>query len=337
MAINYTVSYTFSPNTTISSSQVNTNFSDNANTWNGIEAGTKTLSLVKVDSNPTTALALAPKQYVDRYANWRRPVLQYASTTVVNIETGLNGTSGSATILFPDGDLRSDSTTSRINCNFAQNAVLSGTAQSGIRSGSVANNTWYAIYAVKVSDSTTNFVTVADTVLPVQGSFSTLNSNLGTSSWVYLGLVRYGDGNNAATNIVKFFQAGNKTIFYNAASNNVTTMPGIFMAGEGSGSTSTTYTYASGTGSAQIPSVIGIISWLVTANSSGTSFSITSQVNSSNNWYRTTSGGTTQVARVMDVLATEGLIASTTTSTTRDICLISFIDGVLGVGSNPAL
>lgn len=50
MAISYAVSFTFSPSTTISSSQVNTNFSDNANTWNGIEAKTKTFSNLGVDT-----------------------------------------------------------------------------------------------------------------------------------------------------------------------------------------------------------------------------------------------------------------------------------------------
>src|SRR5438552_2081254 len=50
MAISYSISYTFSPSTTISSSQVNTNTSDNANTWNGIEAKTKTFSNLGVDT-----------------------------------------------------------------------------------------------------------------------------------------------------------------------------------------------------------------------------------------------------------------------------------------------
>lgn len=50
MAISFTVSYTFSPSTTISSSQVNTNFSDEANVWAGIEAKTKTFSNLGVDT-----------------------------------------------------------------------------------------------------------------------------------------------------------------------------------------------------------------------------------------------------------------------------------------------
>lgn len=50
MAISYTISYTFSPSTTISSSNVNQNFSDNKNTWDGIEAKTKTFSNLGVDT-----------------------------------------------------------------------------------------------------------------------------------------------------------------------------------------------------------------------------------------------------------------------------------------------
>lgn len=50
MSINYSISYTFSPATTISSSQVNQNFTDNSNTWNGLEAKTKTFSNLGVDT-----------------------------------------------------------------------------------------------------------------------------------------------------------------------------------------------------------------------------------------------------------------------------------------------
>lgn len=55
MAISYTISYTFSPSTTISSSQVNQNFSDNSNTWNGLEAKTKTFSNLGVDTELKSA------------------------------------------------------------------------------------------------------------------------------------------------------------------------------------------------------------------------------------------------------------------------------------------
>jgi len=65
MAINYQISYTFSPSTVISSAEVNQNFSDNANTWIGVEAMTKTFSHIKMDADPGTALEVATKQYVD--------------------------------------------------------------------------------------------------------------------------------------------------------------------------------------------------------------------------------------------------------------------------------
>src|SRR4051812_44558629 len=122
MAINYTVSYTFTAGTTISSSQVNTNTSDNANTWTGLEALTKSFSNLRVDATPTAATDVSIKSYVDKLNNYRRPVLQYSSGTVVNLETGINGTSGQAQILFPDGTLRTDSTSSRINLTMSQTA-----------------------------------------------------------------------------------------------------------------------------------------------------------------------------------------------------------------------
>ena len=111
MALNFTVSYTFSPNTTISSSQVNTNFSDIAAVFQGLEAETKTLSKLKMDADPTIALEVATKQYVDHYSTWRRPVLQFGSTTTVAVESGLDGTSGDIPILFPDGSMRTETST----------------------------------------------------------------------------------------------------------------------------------------------------------------------------------------------------------------------------------
>lgn len=65
MAINYTIANTFTPNTVISSSEVNQNFSDNANTWTGIEAMSKTFSHIKMDADPVVDLEVATKKYVD--------------------------------------------------------------------------------------------------------------------------------------------------------------------------------------------------------------------------------------------------------------------------------
>src|SRR5690349_20387011 len=106
MAVSYTVPNTFAATTLAESAKVNANETYTKSVFDGLEATTTTLAKLKMDANPSAALEVATKQYVDIYATYRRPVLQYSSATVVNIETGINGTSGSARILFPDGDLR---------------------------------------------------------------------------------------------------------------------------------------------------------------------------------------------------------------------------------------
>jgi len=70
----------------------------------GLEALTKSFAKLKVDVDPTTALEVATKQYVDHYSIWRRPVIQFGSVTTVAVESGLDGTSGDIPILFPDGN-----------------------------------------------------------------------------------------------------------------------------------------------------------------------------------------------------------------------------------------
>ena len=340
MAINYTVSYTFTPSTTISSSQVNTNFSDNANTWNGLEALTKTLAKLKVDGDPATALEVATKQYVDHYAGYRRPVLQYSSGTVVNIETGINGTSGQAQILFPDGNLRTDSTSGRINCNLAQVAALSGSWQSGLRTGSVSNNTWYSFYAVKTTDDTAKFVTVADTVLPLQANFATLNSNFGTNGWVYLGTLPYGDNSGTANAILVFKMSGNLVILTNTCVANGTQSGGIRLATQSVAGATLTFTYAAGTNIAtpQIPNQF--LLGLAAAGGNNTAQETLQFLDGAGNVRYsvifTPSGGTVALVNAV-VPLTGGLQVSGSASNKHDIFLYGYFDGVLGVGSNPLL
>lgn len=341
MALNFTVSYTFSPSTTISSSQVNTNTSDVAAVFQGLEAETKTFAKLKVDIDPTLALEVATKQYVDHYSAYRRPILKYSSSTVVNLETGINGTSGQAQILFPDGSIRTDSTSGRINCNLAQVAALSGSAQSGLQTGAVSNNSWYAVYAVKVSDSSTNFVTVADkTNLPLQASFAVLNSNFGTNSWVYLGMVRNGDNASSATGLLKFSQVGNMTIFYNTAVGTVLNLSGVLLATSGAAS-SLTWTYASGTGAAQVPANIinGLIGATSNATAAGQTWEIFDDPGSTSLIARMTGNSATSLCLShLPMYLLNGIAVATNTSTSSwDIFLNGFYDQVLGIGSNPIL
>ncbi len=335
MALNFTVSYTFSPSTTISSSQVNTNTSDVANVFNGLEAETKTLAKLKVDIDPTLALEVATKQYVDHYSTYRRPVLQYASSTVVNIEKGINGTSGQAQILFPDGNLRTDSTTTRINCNLAQVAALSSTAQSGIRTGTLVSNTWYAIYAVKVTDNSSNFVLVADTVLPLQTNFATLNINFNANGWVYLGLVRYGDNSGAGNVILAFTQSGGVTIFRNTCVVQATNQNGMGLVA-GTSVSSLNYTYLAGTTGGAIPANITLALYAESNNVNGQDVAVqdTSGAYAYAYTYQGSAGPHIQVAWGP---AASGFKVVAGASCNIDIVLSGFMDSVLGVGSNPIL
>lgn len=335
MALNFTVSYTFSPSTTISSSQVNTNTSDVAAVFQGLEAETKTLAKLKVDIDPTLALEVATKQYVDHYSAYRRPVLVYSSGTVVNMETGINGTSGQAQILFPDGNLRQDSTTGRINCNLAQVAALSGSWQSGLRTGSVATNTWYAIYAVKTTDDTSKFVAVADTVLPLQANFATLNSNFGTNGWVYLGMVRNGDNSGTTNAILSFKQSGLFTRFNNIATGSAVQHMGGTVLATTAGATSVTYTYSAGTGTTAIPNHVGIVIFGYAHVATGQAMSVTNSAASAT--YFAVTGTTLVVGEVLGVASDGAKVVTGGSSVALDIFLCGYLDPVLGVGSNPIL
>lgn len=337
MALNFTVSYTFSPGTTISSSQVNTNTTDVANVFTGLEAETKTLAKLKVDIDPTLALEVATKQYVDHYSTYRRPVLQYSSGTVVNLETGINGTSGQAAILFPDGSIRTDSTATRINLDVSRAAAFSGSAQSGMDTGTVAANTRYSVYAVKVTDSSTNFVTSASLSLPSQANFSSLNSVFGANSWVYLGMVAYGDESGTTTAILKFVQIGNMTLMQNTCVGNARNMTGIRLATT-AGAGTLTYTYVSGRNAGQVPNQFGNVCYGF-AMAKDTTGGATIRDSSSTRTYAQQESTNMPLSGRQWMPAAEGLNISplTAPSLAMDIYLSGWVDGVLGVGSNPIL
>lgn len=343
MALNFVVSYTFTPSTTISSSQVNTNTTDVASVFQGLEAETKTLAKLKVDIDPTTALEVATKQYVDHLTNYRRPVLVYSSGTVIAIETGLDGTSGDCTILFPDGNLRTDTVTGRIQCNLAQVAALSGSWQSGLRTGTVAANTWYSIYAVKTTDNSSHWVAVADTVIPTQGNFATLNSNFGTNGWVYLGVIPYGDNAGATTAVPTFVMSGNTVYFRNVCAAASLAVNGVVLT-TATTQTSITYTYAAGTalGSGQTPAhvLLGMLCVGKNYDAVGRGMRIVNAAGNTN--YGLMIDGATSLGtmfRYFGALSTgmQALDYNSGSGQNYDVTLQGYIDSVLGVGSNPIL
>lgn len=343
MAISYTVSYTFSPSTTISSSQVNTNFSDNANTWNGLEALTKSFAKLKIDVDPSSALEVATKQYVDHYSGYKRPVLSFGSVTTVAVESGVDGTSGDIPLLFPDGTMRIETSTMRTTFDITRNAVLiTSGAQSGLTGAtSEATNTWYALYGCKITDSSTLWVTVGSTVLPLQANFSTLNTAYGSNGWVYLGMIRNGDNSGATGDILVFDQAGNHTMFRNVCTSAAgSSGVGLRLASSG-GATSLTWAYSAGTGTTNVPNQFkfALIMYIGGARTAAV-YAI--QNSGSDRLYSAiSSNGATVGARdtiFMPLLG--GLALSDTqggTSNAMDINIVGWVDNVLGVGSNPLL
>lgn len=332
MAISFTVSYTFAPSTTISSSQVNTNFSDNAGVWTGLEAKTKSFSNLVVDTAPTSSTDVAIKSYVDRLNGYRRPNLRFASITTVSVEQGLDGTSGDVPILFPDGTVRTETSTTRTTFNITRNAVLlTSGAQSGLRTSlSEATNTWYALYAAKVTDSSTLWCTVGDTTLPTQANYATLNSRYGTSGWVYLGLIRNGNNSGATGDICDFQQCGAYTTFNNSASGTQGTCMGITLAN--ASSTSITYSYTAGTGTTDIPSNIShaLYQCLTGGPTAGNSVTLTD----SSATITYFSGLAARISGQVLVSASLGAKITAGSGVGMDLYLAGFLDGVLGTGSN---
>jgi len=262
MALSLTKPFTFSAITTAASAQVNSDFDSLYNAFSGLEAGTSSMSKLPLDADPTSALHAVTKQYVDNIINYRRPNLKFVSPTTVDIENNTK-TANETKIVFPDGTTRSvtedtSSTNKYRRFIITSTASLVATHDSGMRSTeSEANNTWYALYAVKTTDDTSKFVIVGTVTLPIQANYATLDGYFGANGWVYLGLIK--NGNNEGSfdddDIISFSQNGNMTLLssYSTTSNN-----GARLTYSAS-TISLAYDFSTrGTGAAQIPNNVGV-------------------------------------------------------------------------------
>lgn len=340
MALNLSKDYTFAPNTTIASAEVNTNFDELYNAFSGLEAGTSTLAVLKMDADPTAALYVATKQYVDAYANYKRPQLTYVSATTIDVSVN-TGTANTTKILFPDGNYRSvteDTSSSnkyrRMDIT-ADAEFTSGTEESGLRAAlTEANNTWYAIYAVKSLINTANFVLVGDTTMPVIGSVSTLNSAYGTNGWVYLGLIRNGDRNGSPGDILNFIQVGNVTIFRNEGAGAVDSMNGYIVANTASAST-ISFTYSAGSGALDIPDNVTMLQYGISTSAPGAQLDISAQTSATMRFLRINDTPGTTTHSIPFKPATLGCALTSSSATASSIFLQGFMDSTLGVGANP--
>lgn len=261
---------------------------------------------------------------------YRRPVVQFTSISTVTVENN-TGTASQTAIIFPDWDYRTDSTAGHRIFDITRNAVLSGASQSGLRTSlSEAVNTWYALYAVKVTDNTTDFVIVGDTTLPIQANVATLNSNFGTNGWVYLGMIRNGDNSGITGDILDFTQTGNTTLFKNTAA---ALCMGTVLAT--ATNTNTQYTYSAGTGATGVPN--HLTSLLICAyNGVETGSMHVADVGGTRIYSRVHQAGLAEVVRIV-MPAAEGTSITNTAggSVQKFIFMAGFFDAVLAEGINP--
>jgi hypothetical protein len=227
---------------------------DTAPEVSAINQNFQTLDSTKVDKKANYVL------YPSGSFKYRRPVLEWVSVTTVDVENNTE-TANETAVVFRDGEIRrvtenTGSTSKHRRFIITENAVFaSGTENSGLRPTYVeANNTWYAIYAVKSQVDSTKFVLVGDTVTPVATNFAALDTAYGTNGWTYLGYIRNGDQGSTPGDILAFDMSGDQIRFRNAMTggNSGTGLPGIRLATTASG-TSITWTSATGTSGAVVP------------------------------------------------------------------------------------
>jgi hypothetical protein len=271
---------------------------------------------------------------------YRRPNLVYTSGTVVTIETGLDGTSGDGVILFPDGSVRTETVAANLNMTISQTAIFTnatqGSNRGGIDTGTVANNKWYAVYAVKVTTFSTDFVLVASLNLPLQANYATLNTNFGANGWVYLGLIRNGDGGSTGAGILKFVQSGNETYLYNPPSGQNTGDAGFGMIlATTAGATSLSWAYSAGTSGAVVPNNISFITLCFSMGA--TTGSVNAKDSGAGNYFWFATGTSALWTTRVKIPATQGILVTPAGSTTIDIMLISWTDLSLGIGANPLI
>jgi len=287
---------------------------------------------------------------LDKLANYRRPTLVWQSVTEVDVEENTEN-ANETEILFRDNTLRTvaeDTSSTHKYRRFIITATAnytSGTEDSGMRSGeSEANNTWYAIYAVKSQIDSTKFVLVGTTTIPIRANWTTLDGYFGVNGWVYLGMIRNGDNSNAGGDILIFEMSGNKTNFNNQVDIQATTgakSVGIRIASDSTGGLATlAWAYASGTGAAQVPANITIMDVLAIGGARSAAVYRLCPNNTPSKMLASWQGGAVSTGVSVSCPITSGLSIDEwagSTANKADICLPGFIDNALGVGPNPAI
>lgn len=206
-------------------------------------------------------------------SSYYKPVLVYDSATSIALENN-NATTDSTTIYFPNFVATiTESTPAKYRYASISTTANgfgvadSGTAKGGMRTGTVATNTWYYVYAAKVRSGTDysatahKFVMVFDTTAPTAANGATIDGYYGAGNWVYLGLIRYGFGESGSTSSIPKFVYSRKgwCTFYEKASTGYCGLHLAYSSTDADNSSSAFYTIAAGTSGSVIPTTIGHI------------------------------------------------------------------------------
>lgn len=348
--------YSYTDGNTITANENNTNentlyneINGNLDTANFEDGGIATADLA--DGAITLAKTATTLQssftFLNNLTAYRRPVIKWISVTTVDVEAN-TGTSNETCLIFPDQRrcVTEDTSSTSVNRRFimTEAASLSGTKNSGLRSGYVeTNNTWYSIYGVKATDDSTSFIIAADTITPTQAHYAALNSFYGTNGWVYLGLIRNGDSSQVNADILKFSQVGNYTEFRNAMQTAVfgasSKTPGALYATT-AGAIASTFTYTAGFGSTSIPEQIitGVLTFTHASLSNGAI--VIYNVDRSLVYHVIPIGDNDESSMFnLTMPIAEGAVITNniSESNAEDIALRGFYDYVLGGGINPNL
>lgn len=204
-------------------------------------------------------------------SSYLKPVLVYNSTTSVSIENN-NATTDSTTIYFPTF-VATVTETSPAKYRYASISTTangfgvadSGASRGGMRTGGVATNTWYYVYAAKVRSGTDysatahKFIMVFDTTAPTPANGATIDGYYGAGNWVYLGLIRYGFGASGSDSSIPKFVYSRKgwCTFYEKASTGYCGLHLAYSSTDADNTSSAFYTIAAGTSGSVIPATIG--------------------------------------------------------------------------------
>ena len=294
----------------------------------------------------------AGKTVLQALSSYRKPVLVWESSTSISVPQN-SATSHNTIIYFPTfvASVTEDvtgGTPKYRKCTITASANGYGTGDAGAASGgkrsglTISGNNWYYVYAAKVrsgsdySATSAKFIIVVDDTSPEPSNESTLNTRYGSGCWVYLGLIRYGFGATGTSTAIPKFKMSAKgwTYFYEKSTTGYGGLNLAYTTTDADNTSTALYTVSNGTGTSDIPAIIGHIQLAVQRErSSDWHIRETSSSSSDIIWRGgwQTEDGTISHGFLVEVTNTSGLSVfqtrkSSTAGVARAVVLAGFCD-----------